>query len=120
MRTEILTVKLPAEVMADLEGFAQERFPRTCPKCQAEGTLVDGTTCPTCNGVGTVGNRSEAARFLLHYALGERTGPEARAMMAAYGEIRSRLLAVVTRTAHRLEAGFREDMIAAIRQTLDD
>ena len=118
VKTETLTIKVPVEVMEDLEAYARQEFPRPCPKCKGEGVLGDDTTCTVCGGTATVGNRSEAGRFLLHMALGDRASPQARAMMAAYGEIRARLLSVVSATAHRMEAGFREEMIKAIQQSL--
>lgn len=120
MRTEVLTIKIPAEVMVDLDEYAKQEFPRNCPKCAGEGQLESSHVCPTCEGTGTVGNRSEASRFLLHYALGDRASPEARAMMAVYGEVRARLLSVVTKTAHKMVEDFREDMVRAIENTLDE
>jgi hypothetical protein len=115
VKNEVLTVKLPEEVMADLDAFAAQEFPTDCPKCRGQGQLGDGQACPKCQGEVITGNRSEAARFLLHYALGEKVSPEMRAMLAAYSEIRSRFIQVISNTAHRMEKGFRTDVMKAIK-----
>jgi len=115
VKTYPLTVKVHEELLADLEAFAVQEFPQDCPKCQGDTVLSDGSTCPKCEGQAVVGNRSEAARFLLHFGLGEKVSPEMRAMLAAYAEIRSKLISVISNTAHRMEKGFHADVMEAIK-----
>lgn len=115
MKTEVLTVKLPGEVMADLEAFAAANFPSICPKCKGRGVLSDGTKCPACEGM-IPGNKSEAARFLLHHALGQAESPEVRALIAAYSEARAKFFKVIMSTAHRMELQFHDEVISAVRE----
>lgn len=117
MRYKTLTVKLPEEAYSDLEAYALQEFPDTCRKCQGEGE-VDGYVCDDCGGGGIKGNRSEAARYLLHFALGERTSPQARAMAAAYADIRSKWVSEMTRLTHRFEAEFKDELVQAMRRAL--
>ena len=89
--------------------------PLTCPKCQGAGHLRDGEVCPKCQGVANQGNKSEAARFLLHQALGQRETPEVRSLVAAYSETRAKFFQVIMSTAHRMELTFHDEVIGAVR-----
>jgi len=117
VRYKTLTAKLPEDLHADLEAYALQEFPDDCRKCQGAGE-VDGRTCVNCGGSGIKGNLSEATRYLLHFSLGESTSPQARAMAAAYADIRSRWVSEMTRMTHRLESEFHDEMVAAMRRVL--
>ena len=115
MRNKVLTVKLPEDTFADLEAYALQEFEDDCRKCQGQGE-IDGQICQHCNGTGVKGNLSEASRYLLHFALGQSVSPEARAMAAAYADIRSKWIGAMSQMIHRLEADFHEEMVKAMRQ----
>lgn len=114
MKSETLGVKISEEMAADLDAFAETNFQQTCVKCKGSGQTSTGS-CPRCGGVGHGANRSEAARFLLHLALGQSTSPQTIAIIAAYTEVRAKFFSIVASTAHRMEAGFREEVVAAVK-----
>lgn len=115
MRNRVLTVKLPEDTFADLEAYALQEFPADCKTCQGEG-YKDDRVCPSCKGQLVKGNLSEASRYLLHFALGESMSPEARAMAAAYADIRSKWVGAMSQMIHSLEADFHREMVKAMRE----
>ena len=119
MRYRTLTVKLPEDTYGDFEAYALQEFPDDCRKCHGQGE-VEGHVCPNCQGACIKGNKSEAARYLLHFALGQGTSPEARAMAAAYADIRSKMVGVMTQMVHNLESEFRAEVIQAMRRLTPD
>jgi DnaJ-class molecular chaperone len=114
VRYKVLTVKLPEDMYADLEAYALQEFPDDCRKCQGQGE-IDGYVCQYCKGSCIKGNLSEASRYLLNFALGEGSSPEARAMAAAYADFRSKWVGVMTQMVHKLEGDFHQEMIMAMR-----
>lgn len=114
MKYAILTVKLMPDVMADLDAFALAHFPVECPKCGSTGQLRSGGTCPSCDGRGMRGNRSDAVRYLLQYALGDQASPEARAMAAIYANVAPKFIGEMTHLTHRMESEMRDMFVENI------
>lgn len=119
MRYKTLTVKVPEDLLEDLEAYALQEFPDDCRVCKGSGEL-EGQICSHCAGTAVKGNKSEATRYLLHFALGQASSPEARAMAAAYADVRSRLVGTLVGTMNdivqRFEADFHDQMVQAMRE----
>lgn len=116
METEVLTVRIPADLLADLDDFAAHQFPTECLSCRGTGRDEHGAPCRPCGGSGAVASRTEATRYLLHFALGERSSPEARAMLAAYTDMRAFYFRVINRAIQRMEAAWTEEVIEQVQQ----
>lgn len=115
MKYHVLSVKMMPDIIADLDAYALEHFPIECPKCHGNGEIKTGV-CPNCEGVGHAGNRSDAVRYLLQFAIASDTSPEARAMAAVYANVAPKFISEMTRTTHKLEGEMRDTFVSVIEQ----
>lgn len=120
MQLEVLTVRVTPDVMADIEKFALTRFPIDCPKCGGSGVLNAGSPCPRCHGEGQVGQRADAGRYLLQYALGQQSSPEAKAMAAVYANVAPRIIQELSALSHTIEKELREKVVSVLAERFNE
>lgn len=128
MKYEMLTVKLMPDAMADIEAYAQAHFPIQCPKCHGKTTITlnkkkrneEEIVCPRCDGTGHAGNRSDAVRYLIQFALGQQASPQAVAVASVYNNFAPRFIGEMTRMTHRIEAEMRDAFVSAIDTMIEE
>lgn len=113
MQHELVTFKLTPEIKADIDDYAAAHHPTPCPKCHGTKVIRTGP-CPRCGAQGVVGNRSDAIRYLLHFALGRQASPEARAMAAVYSNTAPRLISAFTVISHTTLKTLHQEIVGAI------
>lgn len=114
-RTAMVTIRILPETLVDLDDFAQQRFPVECPACKGTGvSRSTGNVCHKCRGATVIGQRSEAARYLLHFALGAQATPEARAMAAVYENVAPFLQRNIMGVANKAKEDLREIIMESI------